>query len=71
MCSNWQHYMVWGHLNNCIVRGILHDWPPAGFAVWYQASDSWVGLVAFGVPIVVMTAALHAGVRIRYLPEVR
>jgi hypothetical protein len=46
------------------------SWPLAGFSVWYQVSDSWVGLVAFGVPIAVMTAALHAGVRIRYLPEV-
>jgi hypothetical protein len=65
--SHW----VW---HPVIVPGAPHQqivcWPSAGFSVWYQASDSWVGLVAFGVPIVVMTAALHAGVRIRYLPEV-
>lgn len=42
----------------------------AGFSWYYQASNGWVGLVAFGVPIAVMTAALHLGAPILYLPEV-
>ena len=43
---------------------------PPGFAAVYQNTDDWVGLVVFGAPLVLLTAALHLGAAIHYVPEV-